>query len=78
MTQPPTVAGVAKDLRLSAWLFAIFAVLSAAIAMLDFLVTRRVAGGWPVAACVALVAWIGAIHFAQQLDKTNGSERPNL
>jgi hypothetical protein len=52
MKPSTTVAGIAKDLRLSAWLFGIFAVLSAAIAILDFLVTRRVEGGWPVAASV--------------------------
>jgi hypothetical protein len=78
MKPPPTVASVAKELRLSAWLFGIFAVLSAAIATLDFLATRHVEGGWPVAASVALVAWGLAVHFAQQLNKANANERPNL
>ncbi len=59
-------------------MFGIFAVLSAAIAILDFLVNRRVEGGWPVAASVALVAWGLVVHFAQQLNKTSGNERPNL
>jgi hypothetical protein len=78
MKPSTTVAGIAKELRLSAWLFGIFAVLSAAIAILDFLVTRRVEGGWPVAASVAVVAWALVVHFARQLDKANGNERPNL
>jgi hypothetical protein len=70
MSKVPTVPGVARELRLSAWIFGIFAVLSIVIAVLDFLNTGRVEGGWPVAAAVALVAWIGVIHFAQQLEKT--------
>jgi len=80
MSKAPTVIGVAKELRLSAWIFGIFTVVSALIAVSDFLLTRRVEGGWPVAAAVALVAWIGVIHFAQQLEKAQQSaiaERPN-
>jgi hypothetical protein len=70
MSKLPTVSSVARELRLSAWIFVIFAVLSAVIAVLDFLNTRRIQGGWPVAAAVSVVAWIGVIHFAQQLEKT--------
>lgn len=70
MSKVPTVSGVARELRLSAWIFGIFAVLSAVIAALDFITTRRIEGGWPVAAAAAVVAWIGVIHFAQQLEKT--------
>ena len=44
---------------------------------IDF-ANRRVEGGWPVAASVALVAWGLVVHFAQQLNKTSGNERPNL
>ena len=70
MSKVPTGSGVARELRLSAWIFGIFAVLSTVIAVLDFLTSRRIEGGWPVAAAVAVVAWIGAIHFAQQLERT--------
>lgn len=80
MNKTPSVAAVARELRLSAWLFGIFAVLSAAIAIVDFVVTRRVDGGWPVATVVALVACAGVVHFAQQLDKAQdhaAGERSN-
>ena len=70
MSKVPTVHGVARELRLSAWIFGIFAVASAVIVVVDVLTTGRIEGGWPVAAAVALVAWIGVIHFAQQLEKT--------
>jgi len=76
MSKVPTVLGVARELRLSGWVFGIFAVLSAVIAVLDFLNTRRLEGGWPVAVAVALVAWIGVIHFAGQLKKTQQT-KPN-
>ena len=81
MSKVPTVIGVAKELRLSAWIFGIFAVLSGLISIADFVMTRRLEGGWAVAAAVALVAWIGVIHFAQQLERAqqsaNAAERSN-
>ena len=70
MSKVPTVPRVAKELRLSAWIFGIFAVLCAAIVALEFFNTGRIQGGWPAAAGVALIAWIGVIHFAQELEKT--------
>jgi hypothetical protein len=70
MSKAPTVPRIARELRLSAWMFGIFAVASAVIVVMDMLTTGRIEGGWPVAAAVALIAWIGVIHFAHQLEKT--------
>ena len=73
----PSVHGVAKELRLSQWIFAFFAISAAAIVALEFLVTRRIEGGWAVASAVAIIGWIGVRYFAEQLERLQNVERSN-
>ncbi|MBV8030497.1 MAG: hypothetical protein JO035_03205 [Betaproteobacteria bacterium] len=64
-----TVAHVARELRLSAWIFCMCTVFSIGIVVTDYLLTRRLDSGWPMAASVAVLAWVGAGYFARQLDR---------
>ena len=69
MTTRPTASSIASELRLSRWLFAIFAVLCGALAAASYFLPNDVEGGWLAATCMAAAAWSLAAHSARQLGK---------
>ena len=67
MATRPSLAHIASELRLSGWLFGIFAVICGGLSAFAYFMANRVEGGWLVATCVALLAWALVRHFAKQL-----------
>jgi hypothetical protein len=76
----PTASSIAKEIKLSRWLFGIFTVLTGALSAIAFFIANLVEGGWIVATCVGALAWALADHFGKQLGavaESDVSERSN-
>ena len=73
-----TVKSQIRELRLSAWVFAFFAVASGIITVLDMYMTKRIEGGWPIVTVVASMAWFFVLYIANNLEKAErANERSN-
>jgi len=74
MAAKPSVSSIAKEIKLSRWLYGIFAVLTGGLAALSYFVAGRIEPGWLVAACVGVAAWTFADYFGKQLSALAESE----
>ena len=74
----PTIDSVTKEIRLSAWLFGIFAAICILVALASYVFAGRVEDGWIVGACISIAGWALVVHFAKHLDKASTNVRSNL